>query len=222
MTPAGRTAGEGPLDPEDFLAALEDLLSDIPEGGRRLVAIAGAPASGKTTLAAEAERRLNAAMPGSAAVLPMDGFHYDDQVLVPRGWRARKGAPHTFDVGGLAAMLARLKRNDEAAVAVPRFDRTLEIARAGAALIDRTVRLVLVEGNYLLLDEAPWDALAPVFDLTVMIRAEEAVLAERLRRRWVDHGLDAAGIAAKLDDNDLPNARLVYESSRSADLQVAT
>ena len=209
------------IDPTAFLQRIERLAADTPAGRRRIVAVAGAPGSGKSTLAEAAVARADAASGGSAALLPMDGFHFDDEVLGPRGWRPRKGAPHTFDAGGLAATLARLRRNDERVVAVPRFDRDLEIARAGAILIEPEVRLIVAEGNWLLLDEAPWLDLAPHFDVTVMLQVAEDVLAERLRRRWQGHGLAEPEIRAKLDDNDLPNARLVLTRSRQADWTVA-
>lgn len=208
------------LDTASFIARLQSLAQSAAQGARQIIALAGAPASGKSTLAEMAERSLNDAMPGICAVLPMDGFHYDDAVLEARGWRARKGAPHTFDVGGLIAMLQRLRANAEPAVAVPRFDRGLEIARAGAVLIEPSVRLILVEGNYLLLKEAPWDGLAPLFDLTVMIESDEETRAARLRQRWLDHNLSAPEIAAKLEENDLPNGRYVYANSREAELVV--
>ncbi|WP_205944461.1 nucleoside/nucleotide kinase family protein [Pelagibius litoralis] len=217
MAPGGRA-----LEAAEFIALLGDLQRKTPPGARRIVALAGAPASGKSTLAEVAEAKLNEEMPGACAVLPMDGFHYDDAVLEARGWRARKGAPHTFDVGGLAAMLARLRANREPAVAVPRFDRGLEIARAAAVLIEPSVRLILVEGNYLLLKEAPWDALAPLFDLTALIESDEETRVARLRQRWLDHNLSAPEIAAKLEENDLPNGRLVYANSREADLVIVT
>lgn len=208
------------LDSASFIARLQSLAQSTAEGARRIVALAGAPASGKSTLAETAERSLNDATLGVCAVLPMDGFHYDDAVLEARGWRARKGAPHTFDVGGLIAMLHRLRANAEPAVAVPRFDRGLEIARAGAELIESSVRLILVEGNYLLLKEAPWNDLAPLFDLTVMIESDEETRAARLRQRWLDHNLSAPEITAKLEENDLPNGRYVYANSRDAELVV--
>ena len=200
---------------------LERLVADLPAGARRIVAIAGAPGSGKSTLAETVIERVNRSHSGAAALLPMDGFHLDDEVLVPRGWRPRKGAPHTFDVEGLLAVLGRLRRNDAPWVAVPRFDRELEIARAGAILIEREVRLVVAEGNYLLLGDAPWPGVAPHFDLTVMLDVPEEVLADRLHRRWVRHGIAPDGIRAKLKENDLPNARLVRERSRAADWTVS-
>ncbi|MFM2282162.1 MAG: Pantothenate kinase, partial [Pseudomonadota bacterium] len=80
---------------------------------RSLTAIAGPPGAGKSTLAERLADQLNEADPGSAAILPMDGYHFDDMVLVPRGLRARKGAPETFDVAGFSVMLERLRRNVE-------------------------------------------------------------------------------------------------------------
>src|SRR5580693_1119176 len=95
----------------------------------------------------------------------MDGYHYDDPVLIERGLRACKGSPDTFDVFGLLHMLDRLKHNQEDEIAVPVFDRDLEISRAGARLISRSVRALIVEGNYLLLDQYPWSGLHAMFDI---------------------------------------------------------
>src|SRR5262249_48690883 len=114
---------------------LARLIAEHDTSRRVVVAIAGAPGSGKSTLAEQVTSSLNAAAPGRAALLPMDGYHYDDRILIERGLRARKGAPETFDVFGLLHMLDRLKRNQEDEIAVPVFDRDLEISRAGARLI---------------------------------------------------------------------------------------
>lgn len=208
--------------PADFLAHLEAYVRDIPRGERRIVAIAGAPASGKSTIATGVEQRLNDIDPGSTALLPMDGFHYDDEVLTPRGWRPRKGAPHTFDVGGYASALLRLQANDEATVAVPRFDRDIEIARAGAILIEQGARLIVSEGNWLLLDDEPWPLLRPYFDRTALVVADMGTLEARNRQRWVDYGKDEDFIRAKLADNDMPNARLVYDRSTDPDWIIRT
>ena len=205
------------LERTSLVDRLRRYLADIPQSERRIVAIAGAPASGKSTVASELERRLNDVELGSTAMVPMDGFHYDDEVLVPRGWRPRKGAPHTFDVGGYAAALERLRASAEDAVAVPRFDRSVEIARAGAILIERGVRLILTEGNYLLLDDPPWSSLRPHFDVTVLIVADMKTLEARMRQRWVEYGLEEEVIKARLQENDLPNARLVCERSTEPD-----
>ena len=194
----------------------DGLLRRLAEGrGRRVVAVAGPPGSGKSTLCADLERRLNRGRPGSAATVPMDGFHYDDAVLDGLGLRARKGAPETFDVGGLAALLHRLRSDDEPWVAAPLFDRARELSRAGALLVRREAGVVLVEGNYLLLDAPPWDALPP-FDLTVRVAVPEEELRRRLRARWA--GLPEAEIERRVEGNDMPNGRLVEARSRPADL----
>tara|TARA_R100000935_G_C2838025_1_gene169287 strand:- start:1720 stop:2355 length:636 start_codon:yes stop_codon:yes gene_type:complete len=185
---------------------------------RHFVAISGAPGSGKSTTAEDLAARLEADHPVAVAVLPMDGYHFDDAVLHARGRRPWKGAPDTFDVGGLAATLQRLQARDEDAVAVPVFDRDLEISRGSARLITSAAQLIIVEGNYLLLDQAPWDRLAPFFDMTVMLDVPEPVLAARLRGRWTSFNLTEAQIVQKLEANDLPNGRTVRAHSRAADL----
>jgi len=202
---------------------LADLLEARAAGAERvIVALAGAPGSGKSTLADKLAAKLNARRPDLAAVLPMDGYHYDDLYLVPAGLRPRKGAPMTFDVGGLAHTLQRLRAREEAEVAVPVFDRKLEIARAGARLIPRDVPVILVEGNWLLLDQDPWRRLRPHFDVTVMVDVPEHVLRARLRGRWERYGLSEPEIRTKLEENDLPNGRLVREGSVRPDWRIAT
>jgi pantothenate kinase len=200
-------------------------LADVLEGraasgGRVILALAGAPGSGKSTLAEKLAGKLNGRQAGLAAVLPMDGYHYDDLYLVPAGLRPRKGAPHTFDVGGLYHTLARMRARDEAEVAVPVFDRKIEIARAGARLIPAEVPVIVVEGNWLLLDQAPWTRLRPLFDVTVMVEVPEHVLRARLRGRWDRLGLTEPEIMAKLEENDLPNGRLVRDGSVAADYRI--
>ena len=183
--------------------------------------MAGPPGSGKSTLADRLAGLLNERVPGFADVLPMDGYHYDDVYLVPAGLRPRKGAPHTFDVGGLFHTLKRLRAADEAEVAVPVFDRKIEIARAGARLIPASVPVIIVEGNWLLLDRTPWGRLRPTFDITVLVEVPEDVLRSRLRGRWEGLGLTEAEIIAKLEENDLPNGRLVRDASISPDFVIA-
>ena len=182
--------------------------------GRQVLAIAGAPGSGKSTLVESLAQAL-AGQP--VAILPMDGFHYDDAVLHAMGRRPWKGAPDTFDVGGLRSALARLRDAAEGAVAVPVFDRDLEISRGSARIIGPEVRLILAEGNYLTLDADPWRSLRPCFDATVLIDVPEAELRRRLRQRWLGYKLTEAEIDFKLDQNDLPNGRVVAQSGGSVD-----
>ncbi len=204
------------MTPEALAAAL--LARDT--GRRVIVGIAGAPGSGKSTTSESLKALINAGRPGCADILPMDGYHFDDLVLNARGHRPRKGAPHTFDLDGFGAMLRRLRTDEGRDIAVPVFDRSIEIARAGGRIIAAATRIILTEGNYLLLDEDGWRDLGALFDLTVMIEANEHVLAERLTRRWQGFDFGPAAIAAKLEGNDLPNMRLVLANSRPADVVV--
>lgn len=182
--------------------------------GRFLAALAGPPGAGKSTLAAE----LVAALGPGAKAVPMDGFHYDDAVLTVRGARNRKGAPDTFDVAGFRHLLQRLRVEPE--VAIPLFDRDLEISRAGADIVIPADQILIVEGNYLLLNEAPWPDLAPMFDLTIWIDVPEAELDRRLLARWAHYGKTPAEARAWIDGNDMPNIRRVVSGSRPADLVI--
>jgi pantothenate kinase len=149
----------------------------------------------------------------------MDGFHFDDRVLEARGLRARKGSPETFDRPGLAVLLARLRAGEDE-VAIPVFDRNIELSRAGGAVVDAATRFVLVEGNYLLLDEPGWRDLAALFDLRIFLDVDRRELERRLRRRWDQHGLSPEQAGAKVSENDLPNADRVNERRLPADLVV--
>ena len=188
---------------------------------RVIVAVAGPPGAGKSTLSAALAVALSIDHPGRAEVIPMDGFHYDDAVLDARGLRGRKGSPPTFDVAGFRHLLDRLKAHDEAEVAIPVFDRSLEISRAGARIVPALARILIAEGNYLLLRDPPWADLCAIFDLTVMIHEPRQLLEQRLLSRWQSFGFDEAAAHAKVYDNDLPNVDLVLARSIRADIIVS-
>ncbi len=185
---------------------------------RYMVGIAGPPGAGKSTIA-EALHEALIAQGESAIVVPMDGFHFDDAVLNARGHRPRKGAPHTFDVAGFEVLLKRIKMR-EADIAIPVFDRSMELARAGADIISGQAKFILVEGNYLLLKQPGWERLKPLFDFTIFLQVPEAELEWRLLERWRGFGFAEAEARAKALGNDIPNAKTVVAESAKADLMI--
>ena len=148
----------------------------------------------------------------------MDGFHYDDAVLDRLGLRSRKGSPPTFDVAGFEVLLKRL-RAGEPDVAIPHFDRSLELSRAAAELISADTKFLIVEGNYLLLDYAPWTSLRPLYDMTVLLDVPVEELDRRLVARWDHYGRDREEARKWIDMNDLPNIRHVLEHSNVTDIR---
>jgi len=206
------------------LADIEELAQRLRQQAgpfsRYMVGIAGPPGSGKSTLSDQ----LCEALKGSgetAVVVPMDGFHFDDAILNARGHRSRKGAPHTFDVAGFEVLLKRI-RACEPDIAIPVFDRSMELARAGAEIISANSRFILVEGNYLLLKQPGWECLKPLLDFTISLQVPEVELERRLLARWRAFGFDEAAAKAKALSNDIPNARLVLAGSAAADLMIAS
>jgi fructokinase len=179
--------------------------------GRVLVGIAGAPGAGKSTLA---EALVNLLGP-QAALVAMDGFHLDNAILDARGRRFAKGSPDTFDVAGFEAILQRLKAGGE--VIVPVFDRYSDVSRGSARVVPPEARIIVAEGNYLLLREAPWDRLHKLWDLTVFLDVPVAELERRLIARWHHHGLSDAEARRRAFDNDIPNARRVIDGSVAAE-----
>lgn len=196
----------------------DDLVHSLRERGhntqRFIIALAGPPGAGKSTLS----WRLTAALE-DAAILQADGFHCDDTLLERLGKRHRKGAPDTFDVDGLDIMIQRLRRRER--VLAPIFDRRLEIARAAAMEIEPEDKFIIVEGNYLALDVAPWNRLRRHFDAIVFIDVPRAELERRLVRRWSELGFAPDEVERHVAGNDMLNADTVLEHSSGFDYLIA-
>ncbi|MDV6319679.1 nucleoside/nucleotide kinase family protein [Chromohalobacter sp. HP20-39] len=198
----------------DLAVRLIEASTDRP---RFIVALAGPPAAGKSFLSEWLCRELNHRQPGIASIVPMDGYHFDNAVLEPQGLVPVKGAPETFDIDGFQQDLTRIRRAD-LPVAVPVFDRPLDLARAGGRLIGLEHRLIIVEGNYLLLDRSPWRELHPLFDMTLFLEVPDDVLEARLIQRWGEMGMDPDGALDRARNKDMLNARLIKTASVAADL----
>jgi len=201
-------------------ARIDDIVGEVlnraGNSRRFLIAIAGPPGAGKSTMADKVASGLKA-KGESAAVLPMDGFHMDNAVLIERGLLARKGIPETFDVRGFLDIVKAVRPADQE-VLVPVFDRSRELAIASARPIDPRDRFIIIEGNYLLFTEGKWAELDGIFDYTIMLAPPMEVLEERLWDRWRGYKLTEEEASAKVYGNDLPNGRLILENRRPADI----
>jgi len=200
-------------------ASLDDVAGEIiaraGNAKRFLVAIAGPPGAGKSTLADNVAKALKA-RGESAEVLPMDGFHMDNAVLIEKGLLKRKGVPDSFDVRAFLDIVKAVRAADQE-VLVPVFDRSREIAIASARIVSADHRFIVIEGNYLLFSQGKWAELEGLFDYSIMLAPSMEVLEERLWARWRGYDLDEEAARAKVYGNDLPNGRLILENRRQAD-----
>ncbi len=210
------SASSGPATGiESLVAAAVDLVGDR----RRVVlGIAGAPGAGKSTL-------VEALVPGVAraegadwvAHVPMDGFHLADVQLDRLGSRSRKGAPDTFDAEGYAALLRRLIDEPESWVYAPGFERSLEQPLAAAMVVPPAARLVVTEGNYLLLPEARWQRVRAALAEVWFVTGDDDLRRSRLVERHVTFGKEPDAATAWVDRTDEANAAVVAADAHRAD-----
>ena len=220
MAGADQVCADIRVDTVEALAARvsESSKNDRTLNERTLVAVAGAPGSGKSTISELLQAELESAQQLTAQIVPMDGFHYDNAILLERGLLSCKGAPDTFDAAGLKSLLTRLTSRPLVDVAVPVFDRESDLSRASARNIRCSSQVIIVEGNYLLLDTEPWSSLKSYFDTSVIIQTEKSILHQRLMHRWLSLDFNEQDARLKVDENDMPNAMTVMSHSVQPDL----
>lgn len=207
---------------EIFMPFLEKLEALRQEKGRRiLVMLAAPPGAGKSTLASF----LSGLSGGKIQAIGMDGFHRRQEYLQGHyterdGKQVAmveiKGAPVTFDLEKMTESVRKVAAGERCGW--PAYDRLLHNPVENAVAVDSGI--VLLEGNYLLLDEDGWRDLKQYADYTISVSAEEGMLRERLIARRMKTGVSEEASVRFVDFSDMPNVRLCLEKTLPADLRL--
>lgn len=186
---------------------IQEIESNAKDKNRYLISISGAPGCGKSTFSAFLKNRLK-----NAEIIQMDGFHLENTILNYKKIIERKGSPETFDFDGLESLIKRVKTQISDYVYAPLFNRELDSSIGSAIEISKEIKYILVEGNYLLLDEKPWSDLNTLFDYKIFLYVDEEKTIKRLTERWLKLGLDRNKISKKVFENDMKNFKKVSEN----------
>ena len=211
------------LTPQQTLSRLVPHVLEMESQAHHRIAIgfAGGPGTGKSTLAAELVTMLNAVRPGSAQLVPMDGFHMKHAKLEAMAQVDSKGAPHTFEGAEFVNFLHHLK-GAKTAVSGPGYSRKIEDVVENAFTVGPDVKVLVVEGNYLLLIDGPWAGVKPLLDYSVFVDVPRDIVKARLLKRHGEEGLfSEERNRAHIERNDLPNYDLVCLSQDRADVIIS-
>jgi pantothenate kinase len=202
-----------PTEP-DISALIADIEA-TPSEGRIIIGLAGPPASGKSTLARDVVDEINRRNGRVAVVLPMDGFHLSSFQLHEKGIAQIKGAPETFDVDGFIATLSRIRLPMQNTVYAPDYSRTVhEPIAASIAITDKT-KIVIVEGNYLLLQTRGWRDVRQYLDQAWFLNVDWDECRERLVARQVAAGRSLDEAREWVDRSDKANYDLIVTGSKT-------
>jgi pantothenate kinase len=215
LTPHANQTAQGSNEP---LAADPDALADIArtlaaaQPGRVLIGLAGPPGVGKSTLSETIAKRLGSA----AALAPLDGFHLSTGVVPSTDMLDRRGAIDTFDGWGYLALLERLLHHSDRDIYLPSYSRELDEPIAAALVIPANARIVITEGNYLLVEEPPWGFITQLLTESWYLDAPDDDRLRRLTARHARYGKTPAEAEAWATTTDHQNAKLIAASRHRA------
>ena len=197
---------------------IENIMSLKPKKNRVLIAIAGPPGSGKSTVGELLTDLMNKNLMKTSLV-PMDGFHIDNKTLEKSNLLERKGAPETFDIDGFLGLIKELSSKND--INVPLFDQSADKVIKDAQTISREQDYLVIEGNYLLLDRKFWRDLSKYWDYKIFLTIEQTVLKSRLIERWLAENHTYSEAEVRVIKNDMVNANLVnsYKIDPTLELQ---
>uniref|UniRef100_A0A914QK41 Phosphoribulokinase/uridine kinase domain-containing protein n=1 Tax=Panagrolaimus davidi TaxID=227884 RepID=A0A914QK41_9BILA len=198
-------------------------LMNESNGNRILIGIAGPPGSGKTTTAKNVCDKLNQKQGAEiAVVMPMDGFHFTRNELSkmenPEYLFKRRGAPFTFNSKALLGKVKELK-SSKTLVTAPSFDHSIKDPKENDTQIPSTIKIVILEGNYLLLKDPIWCEISKELNQKWLIIADWEIIKERLIQRHLNAGICSNFDEAlkRANENDIPNGKYIIENSVKPD-----
>ena len=192
----------------ELLTLLEKSFESV-KPNRFILGLTGAPAAGKSTLAENLCTRWNDKHQNTAIIVPMDGYHLSNEQLKEAGTLHLKGVPKTFDAVGFVNKIRKIKNEPNKIHYCPLFDRSIEASIQDEIRVLPTHTMIIVEGNYLLLESEPWASLREHFDEVWFIEADAEALAQRLLERHQSAGKNTQEAQEKMNSTDLPNAELI-------------
>lgn len=198
---------------------LESLAGEAPSGAARLmVGLCGPPGTGKSTTARALRDEIGE---DRAVVVQLDGFHLASPVIAGTELATRRGAIDTFDAGGFASLVERLRANDEPVVYAPTFERDLEEPINAAMVVPGDCTIVIVEGNYLLADGPDWERARACLDQVWYLHTDPDLRVTRLVDRHVQSGKEPQHAWDWVERSDEANARLIASTAHRADRVLA-
>lgn len=208
-----------------LLRRLSEIHSE--KGARILVMLAAPPGAGKSTLSGFLEHLSAQIIPGKKVqAIGMDGFHRRQEYLLSHTINIDgreiamvdiKGAPVTFDLEKLKDKLSVMTSGKDCGW--PVYNRLLHNPVEDAVFVDGDI--IILEGNYLLLDEEGWRDLAEMADYTISVKADPDMLKKRLIERKISTGVPGERAIEFVEFSDMANVRLCLKKTKPANLELS-